>query len=244
MKSIGKLFSIAGILSFVLSACNLQLNSPTQEPLSAASTIVAMTLQAQGLPTSQGPSAATPFASPVVATPTTKPTLVINKDNTKCRNGPSPDFKVVASYNAGMKVDLVARDTVDSYWVVKDQSSGDLCWVQAQDATPGGNFDSLPEVTPQASTSKAPARPGSIVYTYSCDNTSVTTKLSWADNANNENGYHVYRLGSQIADLPPNSTSYTDTVSYTLGSQMTFAVEAYNDAGASQQRSISFTCGE
>lgn len=244
MNPIKKLLSVFVFLEFVLTACNLQMNTPSSDPLSAASTIVAMTLQAQGLPTSQGLVADTPFASPVVATPTTKPTLVINKNNSKCRSGPSPDFKVIASYNSGTKVDLVAKDTADSYWLVKDPSSADICWVQAQDATPGGSFDNLPEVTPQVSTNKAPARPGSIIYTFSCDNTSVTTKLSWADNANNENGYHVYRLGSQIADLPPNSNSYTDTVNYTLGTQMTYAVEAYNDAGVSQQRSISFTCGQ
>jgi hypothetical protein len=244
MNPIGKLLAVLGILVFALSACNLQINPPSSDPLSAAATIVAMTLQAKGLPTSQGLLAATPFASPAVATPTTKPTLFINKDNTKCRSGPGPDFKVIASYNTGTTLDLLAKDTADSYWLVKDPSSADICWVQAQYATPGGSFDSLPEVTPQASTNNAPARPGSIIYTFSCDNTSVTTKLSWADNANNENGYHVYRLGDQIADLPPNSTSYTDTVNYTLGTQMTYAVEAYNDAGVSQQRSITFTCGQ
>jgi hypothetical protein len=151
---------------------------------------------------------------------------------------------VLATFNSGTTVDLVAKDSADSYWLVKDPASADICWIQAQEATPSGSFDSLPEVTPQASTSNAPARPGSIKYTYSCDNNSVTTNLSWTDNANNENGFHVDRLGSQIADLPPNSTSYTDTVDYTLGAQMTYSVEAYNDAGVSQPRSISFTCGQ
>ena len=203
-----------------------------------------MTLQAHGVPTAQGLLPSTPFASPAAATPTVKPTLHINTDNSKCRSGPGPDFKVIASFNAGMTVDLVAKDTADSYWLVKDPTSADICLVQAQDATPAGSFDSLPEVTPQASTNNVPARPGSIVYSFSCDNTSVTTKLSWTDNANNENGYHVYRLGTQIADLPPNSNTYTDTVNYTLGAQMSYAIEAYNDAGVSQQRTVTFTCGQ
>jgi hypothetical protein len=245
MKSNAILLALVGILIFALSACNLGVKAPSSEdPLSAASTIVAMTLQANGKPTSQGVLPATPFASPAVATPTTKPTLHINTDNSKCRSGPGPDFKVIASFNAGNTVDLVAKDSPDSYWLVKDPTSLDICWVQAQDATPAGSFDNLPEVTPQATTNKAPARPGSIVYSFSCDNTSVTTKLSWTDNASNENGYHVYRLGTQIADLPPNSNSYTDTVNYTLGSQMSYAIEAYNDAGVSQQRTITFTCGQ
>jgi uncharacterized protein YgiM (DUF1202 family) len=244
MYSIGKLFAVSILLIFVLTACNLQTTPASSDPLSAASTIVAMTMQAHGLPTSQGLLASTPFASPAAATPTTKPTLVINKDNSKCRSGPGTNFKVIASYNTGTHVDLVGKDTADSYWQVKDPASLNTCWVQAQDATPGGSFDSLPEVTPQVTTTKAPAQPGSIVYTFTCDNTSVTTKLSWSDNANDENGFHLYRQGTQIADLPPNSTSYTDTVPYTLGSQMTYAVEAYNDVGVSPQRSIAFTCGQ
>jgi hypothetical protein len=243
MKTITKVLIIFGILVFALSACNIGVKAPTSDPLSAASTMVAMTLQAGALPTSQASAAATPYASPVVATPTTKPTLYINKDNSQCRSGPGADFKVIASFNTGTTVNLVAKDSADSYWLVVDPTSADICWVQAQDASPSGSYDSLPEVTPQASTNKAPARPGSIVYTFSCDSTSVTTKLSWTDNANNENGYHVYRLGTKIADLPPNSNSYTDTVNYTLGTQMNYAIEAYNDAGVSQQRTITFSCG-
>ncbi len=239
-----KLLAVLVILLIALSACNLNSNSPSADPLSAASTIVAMTLQAQGLPTSNGLIATTPFASPAVATATAKPTLFINTDKSKCRSGPGANFKLIATFSTGTTVDLVAKDSADSYWLVKDPSSGGICFVQAQDATPAGSFESLPEVTPQAATNNAPARPGSINYTFSCDNASVTAKLSWTDNANNENGYHVDRLGSQIADLPPNSNSYTDTTNYTLGSQMTYSVEAYNDSGVSQSRTITFTCGQ
>jgi uncharacterized protein YgiM (DUF1202 family) len=244
MIPIRKLLAVLIILVIALSACNLSTNPPSADPLSAASTIVAQTLQAHGSPTTQGLIASTPFASPAVATATAKPTLFINTDKSKCRSGPGPDFKVIATFSTGTTVDLVAKDSADSYWLVKDPSSANMCFVQAQDATPAGSFESLPEVTPQPATNNAPARPGSINYTFSCDNTSVTTKLSWSDNANNENGYHVDRLGSQIADLPPNSNSYTDTIDYTLGAQMTYSVEAYNDAGVSQSRTITFTCGQ
>jgi hypothetical protein len=244
MIPIRKFLVVPAILLIALTACNLNTSPPSADPLSAASTIVALTLQAHGLPTSQGLIASTPFASPAVATPTVKPTLFINTDKSKCTSGPGPDFKVIATFNTGTVVDLVGKDSADSYWLVKDPSSGNVCFIQAQYATPAGNFGNLPEVTPQATTSNTPARPGSINYTFSCDNTSVTAKLSWADNANNENGYHVSRLGSQIADLPPNSNSYTDTTNYTLGSQMSYSVEAYNDAGVSLSRTITFTCGQ
>jgi hypothetical protein len=202
-----------------------------------------MTLKAQGLPTSPGPSAATPFASPAAATATIKPTLHINNNNSKCRGGPSQDDKVIASLNKGMTVDLIAKDTADGYWLVKYAPTRDICWVQAKDATPGGSFGNLPEVMPQATVnSTVPNRPGSLFYNYQCDSNTTTTTLTWADTADNESGYHVYRLGNLIADLPANSTSYTDNANVPPGTQLTYSVEAYNSSGASAQRSATFTC--
>jgi hypothetical protein len=244
MKLNIKLFVTSGILVLMISACNIGIKAPTsQDPLSAASTIVAMTLQAQGLPTSPGPSVATPFASPAAATATTKPTLHINQNNTKCRGGPSTDDKVIATFKNAITVDMIAKDTAAGYWLVKDPASANICWVQAQDATPGGSYSSLPEVTPQATANTSvPNRPGSLFYNYQCTSITVTTVLTWADNADNEKGYHVYRLGNLIADLAANSTTYTDTANVASGTQLTYSVEAYNDAGPSAQRTITFTC--
>ena len=243
MKSISKLLPALLVLSF-LAACNFPgINANTSiSPQDQAATVVAMTLQASGISTAPG-FVSTPFASPAPPTPTVKPTLSINTNNAKCRSGPSSDSKVIATYPGGTIVDMVARDTADSYWAVKDPASGDLCWIQAQDATPGGSFDSLPEVTPQASSAAGvPARPGSINYTFSCDNATLTTNMSWTDAADNENGYRVYRLGTQVADLPANSTSFSENIPYTAGTSITYSVEAYNDSGASPQRSITFHC--
>ena len=246
MKPNIKLFITSGIWVLILSACNIGIKAPTsQDPLSAASTIVATTLQAQGKPTSLGPSAATPFASPVAvaATATTKPTLYINENNTKCRGGPSTDDKVIATLNKATTVDMIAKDTAAGYWLVKDPASANICWVQAQDATPSGSYANLPEVTPQATANTSvPNRPGSLFYNYQCDSSSITTSLTWSDNADNEKGYHVFRLGNLIADLPANSSSYTDTANVSSGTQLTYSIEAYNDAGSSAQRSVTFTC--
>ncbi len=231
------------IILQLLTACNLpgiQVNQNLSVKDQAA-TIVAMTLQAGGLPTSPG-FVATPFASPVPATPTTKPTLYINTNNAKCRSGPGSDFKVTASYTTGTIVDLIAKDTAEGYWIVKDPASADLCWVLAQDATPSGSFDALPEITPQASTLGVPAQPTIFYPNYSCDATSLTTSLTWNDAADNENGYRVYRDNVQIADLPANSTSFAETIDFAFGSQVTYSVEPYNDAGAAPQKTLTFHC--
>jgi hypothetical protein len=242
MKLPGKLLSALLLLTF-LAACNLpgvQVNTNIS-PQDQAATVVAMTLQAGGITTSPG-SASTPFASPVPPKPTVKPTLSINTNNAQCRSGPGTNFKVVATYPSGTIVDLLAKDTADGFWIVKDPASADLCWVQVQDATPGGSFESLPEVTPQASTASVPARPGSINYTFNCDNATLTTSMKWSDSADNENGYRVYRLGTQIADLPANTTSFDENIPYDIGTSITYSIEAYNDSGPSAQRSITFHC--
>ena len=244
MKPIKKSFIIVGISIFALTACNLGIKAPASSaPLSAASTIVALTLQAQGPSTAPSASAVTPFASPVAPTATTKPTLYINNNNSKCRSGPSLDANVIASLTKGTIVDLIAKDTADGYWLVKYAPTGDICWVQAQDATPAGSFASLPEVTPQpTANTSVPNRPGSFTASAICDSSSVTTTLTWTDTSNNESGFHIYRLGNLIADLPANTKTYTDVANVPSGTQLTFSVEAYNDSGASPQRTITSTC--
>jgi SH3 domain-containing protein len=234
----------AGVLVLAGLACNLGLPAPApSDPRDAAGTIVAMTLQAQGLPTSAGLIAETPTsASPVPPTPTfSRPILYINQ-NANCREGPGNNYKVVTSFTAGTSVDMLAKDSADSYWVIQIPGGTDTCWVAAEFASPGGDYQGLPEVTPEAAAKDVPARPGSLYFNYYCDNTSVTTTLTWADIAGNENGYRVYRLGALIADLPANTTTYTDTAEVAFGTPLTFSVEAYNEVGPSPQRTVNFTC--
>lgn len=229
-------------------ACTFGLQAATPSPLDAAATIVAATLRAQGASTSPGAVlTVSPSASPnaATATATTKPTLRINTNDAQCRSGPNSNAKVVASFSAGTTVDMIAKDTADGYWLVKDPASGSSCWVQSGDATPAGSFDLLPEVTPQATVARdVPAKPGSSssfnYWQYQCGVGSVTVELRWIDSADNENGYRIYRSGELIADLPAGSTSYTDT---TAGGTLSYSIRAYNDAGESAPLSTpSFSC--
>lgn len=245
MKSFKGLLALPITLILSIIACNVNVRAPAASPLDAAATIVAMTLKAQGV-SSAPPAATTAASSPTapLATATTKPTVHINANSADCRSGPGPNFKLVASFSAGTTVDMIAKDTADGYWLVADPSSGSSCWVQAKDATPGGSFDLLPEVTPKASVSqKVPAKPGSSssfnYWEYDCAARTVT--LRWIDVADNENGYHIYRNGELIADLPPGSTSYLDTIS--SGGSLSYSIRAYNDVGESAPLNTpSFSC--
>ena len=228
---------------FTLGACNMPGTqaTPTLSVLDQAGTIVAGTLRAGGISTAVAVAVtASPSLAPV--TPTAKPSLFINTDGAKCRSGPGPDFKEIAAYKTGTSVDMIAKDTTDGYWLVKDPTTGDSCWVFVQDATPSGSFDLLPEITPQASTQEAPAGPTIFYPNFSCDATTLTTTLTWNDAADNETGYRLYRSGTKIADLPANSTTYSEKIDFLFDSQITFSVEAYNEAGASPQKSLTFKC--
>ncbi len=228
------------LLAFLLAACNLQANQGGPGDTSvehAAATIVALTMQAHA-----GGQPITPFASPVLTTPTTKPTVTIHTDGAKCKSGPGPDFQVLATFNLGATADLLGKDTADGYWVVKDPGSGSSCWLQIQDATPAGSFESLPEMTPQPVSQSAPNPPTRANWNYSCDSTSLTTLLGWNPPAGSVNGYRVYREGTQISDLGAGTTTYKETIPFNYGSSISYGVEAYNDAGVSPKLTWSFSC--
>jgi hypothetical protein len=135
---------------------------------------------------------------------------------------------------------MIAKDTADGYWLVKDPGSGSSCWVETQDATPSGSFDLLPEVTPQANAAKVPGTPRSLRWDYTCTynpggGLSVTTNMSWLAGDSSVNGYRIYRQGNHIADLPANATTFTDTTIIAFGEQLIYGVAAFNEAGASPQ---------
>lgn len=251
MKLLKAIRSLILLLILSLTACNLGIQGPsTINPQDQAATIVAMTLSATGQqgqqPTSQGVIANTPFASPVAstATPTStpaQPTLQINT-NVNCRSGPGGNFQVVTSYAAGTTLDLAGKNSEPAYWQVKIPNSSETCWIDAQYATPSGDFESLPTVTPEVSSQSAPTQPGLKQWNYSYANPKLTMSLSWYAKSDNVNGYRVYRSGNQIADLSANTTSYSETVDCAYGSQMTYAVEAYNNAGVSPQLTKTIPC--
>jgi hypothetical protein len=229
----------------ILSACTLPgvQVQPSLSPIDQASTIVAGTLEAGGISTSSASTAVVkPSETTAPATPTTKPSLYINTNGARCRSGPGPNFQEIASYNTGTSVDLIAKDTADGYWMVKDPGSGSSCWVQVQDASPGGSYELLPEITPPAVAQSAPGRPSRGNWNYSCDNSTLTMLLGWNPPTGTVNGYRVYRFGTLVTDLPGTTTSYQETVPFTYGSSMNYAVEAYNDAGAGPQVTWDFTC--
>jgi hypothetical protein len=245
MKPI-KIISIAcSILIMLASACNAdsQTAAPTPDINHAASTIVALTFQAATESALLHPIANTP-ALPL-STPTTQPTLFIN-NNVQCRTGINQNFRVVTTFTPGTTVDMLGRDSAASAWLIQVPNTPQTCWILAQDASPGGSYENLPDITPQPGTQSVPGIPGSIFYSFSCTHPSalstVITRLSWTDTANDANGFRIYRFGIQIGEVPASTLTFSDTTTIVFATQLSYGVEAYNDAGASPRRTISFIC--
>ena len=236
MKSRIASLALPTTLILAMAACTFGQAAPAIGPMDAAATIVAMTLAAQGISTSPGqPASPTASPAPPTFTATAKPELKIDANNAACRQGPGANNEILTSFSAGTTVDMIAKDTADGYWLVKDPASGSSCWVRMQDATAAGSYTLLPEVTPQATESKSvPAKPGSSssfdYWRYDCGGGTVS--LQWLDSADNEAGYRIYRNGQMVAELPAGSTSYGDSIYLGIG-PLSYSIRAYNDAGES-----------
>jgi hypothetical protein len=227
------------LVALAAAACTIGQAPPPSDPVQAAATIVAQTLSAQGitLAPAQVSTVASPSPQPATPTATQKPSLKINVDGTECRSGTEPDADLIATFSANTDVDLIARNTADGFWMVKDPSSGSSCWVTAASASPSGNFGQLPEITPQPLVAnEAPAAPSwtasSTAWQYSCAPGLVSVTLQWTDRADNEQGYRVYRNGTLIAELAAGSTVYSDQVN-AAGGSFNYSIRSYNGIGES-----------
>jgi len=172
------------------------------------------------------------------ATPTLdKPQLYVNS-NIQCRTGTRANYKVVATFSVGTIVDMVGKDTAEGAWLVVIPNSKSTCWVQAQDSTPSGDFQALPEVHPKLTTQQLPPAPTDFTWPFFCTYVQgvlykVTIKLSWIDTAADVNGYRVYRGNTLVADQSADVRTFCETTEVTIGTNLVYGVEAYNDAGVS-----------
>ena len=97
-----------------------------------------------------------------------------------------------------------------------------------------------PTATPTSTTPapSAPNAPSILQITSSvCNGSGLAVTLSWSDNADNEDGFRIYRDGGLIQTVGANVTTYNDNAPH-KNSAYTYAVEAYNGVGASAQTTV------
>lgn len=163
-----QLFCFLTIMGFVLSACNLPVSSPiaqhpsgTAVPTSSTPTSAA-TIEPTVTPTSQATETPT-----VIATETTvpEPSATVTPEapkaevvrETNCRVGPAGNYDLVATYQVGQLLEVVAKDLGAGYWFVKNPDKPDeQCYLLAQNITIRGDISALPKFTPRPSPTAAP----------------------------------------------------------------------------------------
>jgi hypothetical protein len=244
-----KKVSLAG-LSLVLAilACNLPNTTQSLTVEQQAGTSIAATLTAQPGPELGATATATTAAiatvtggstatatRPVKATvtPTYSTPILTVLQQTNCREGPGQDYQVVFTYLAKVQLEIVGRYDPTNFWLVKSpQSKSGTCWLWGEYTEASGSYWVVPTLTPPPTATQPPPQAPSITkWDYSCAGGNMTFSVEWQDKATNEAGYRVFRDGESVAELPANSTSWTETIPLKSGKSVSYYLQVYGPSG-------------
>ena len=155
---------IAGI--FVLSACSTPNRTATAEIATeteqadspTADAAATQTHQAELLPTGTPTMTATETPTPEPSmTNTPEPVVAEVVRETNCRTGPAGNYDLVATYQPGQMLEVVAQDLGAGYWFVKNpEIQEEQCYLLGQNLTIQGDTSTLPKFTPLPSPTAAP----------------------------------------------------------------------------------------
>jgi len=243
---------LAGVL-----ACSLPARGqPT--PASEIQTAAALTLQAIFTPsiTSSPPQstiAVTTSPSPTgigtdAGTGTTTPTYSVPTlkviEQTNCRTGPGQDYEVIFTYLKGKTLEIAGRYDPGNFWLVKSaESPTGTCWLWGEYVEVSGSYWAVSSVTPPATATLAPPRAPSIIeWAFSCSGGLLIFTVDWTDNASNETGYRIFRNGEPAAELPANSTTFTDSVAAEAGQSIDYYIQVYSPSGTGNSSVMRMSC--
>lgn len=254
------------LFAFVAGACLPRRNPPPPPPPGIELTVTAQTIQIQGLtqtalaqpiivvvtatPDPNLPAATVDPANPAPANPTGGVTVTVSQ-NTNCREGPGQEFNDVGALTPGQTAEVVGKDTVNNYWIIKLPSNPAVtCWLWGQYATVTGDTSQVANVpTPtKAGPSGAPNAPTLVDAQLKCTNLSggdyqYKITLKWADNSSNENKFTIYSSAGNVFTTPPNKTSFSFEENLPGGTNLSVSLTAANEKGESQQVGVGvFQC--
>ena len=157
-----RLFSLLTTGILILSACNLPVNQATAEVPKQTETSTA-TLESTASPTEIIPTE-TPTATATEtlppepsATATIEIPMAEVVRETNCRIGPAGHYDLVAKYQVGQPLQVVAKDLGAGYWFVQNPDKPEeQCYLLAQNIKINGDTSALPKFTPQPSPTAAP----------------------------------------------------------------------------------------
>lgn len=159
-----KFFCLLMIGGLILSACNLPDSDATAETLPPTeqeppTATIEPTATATEMPPTETPTVTateTPTLEPS-ATPTPEPPMARVGRETNCRVGPAGNYDLVATYQDGQMLEVVAKDLGAGYWFVQNpEKPEEQCYLLANNVTITGDTSALPKFTPRPSPTAAP----------------------------------------------------------------------------------------
>jgi hypothetical protein len=236
-----KFLYLALAVGLVMASCSMpgSTSSTNADMLTAAALTVQAALSATPLPAESTPTASSAGITP---TQTFSPPMVSVGEVTNCREGPDVNYEKVTQVLPGEQVQITGFYP-PNYWLVSTKSG--TCWLYGEFATPVGSFAAVPTVTaPPTPTGKPPEALSFAKWNISCDytNNQATVLLRWNDKAEGETGYRIYRNGTAIAELAPDSTEFTEIISLLSGQSVGYMVEVFSPAGSEQSKTVALSC--
>ena len=233
----------------------------TRHALGLAVTVLLLTSSC-GIPglAEPTPTIPVPSATPLPPSPTLAPALtptsvlpsLSSSVTVPCLTGPGDLQETVINLQAGEKAEILGKS--EGYWVVKT-SDGSECWVADQGViTIEGDIAAIPNVEPPPTPAPvAPAPPQNLLLIRQNCKVDHSTKsvrrisefhLTWEDMSSNEDGFHLYRDGTLVAEVPADRTDVIDVVDLKNFRSHFYYIAAYNEAGESKSEGISLICSE
>jgi hypothetical protein len=257
MNSIHKL-SIGFILLLLsvlwMTACNLpsaeQVLPPGEVQTAAALTIEALLFpiasrqadQPADLPGTPSPS--TGLTGTI--TPTYSLPILTVREQTNCRTGPGEEYEIIFTYLPDKSLEILGRYDPGNFWLVKSsESPTGNCWLWGEYVDVAGSYWVVGSVTPPPTGTQAPPDAPSIQkWDFSCNTVAgeMEVTILWTDRATDEAGYRVIRDNGVAAELPANSTSFTETILLATGESATYYIEVHDATGSVRSSPIKLTC--
>ncbi|HEX5838318.1 MAG TPA: hypothetical protein VFY26_10855 [Anaerolineales bacterium] len=255
-KTCSSMFIGAAIL-LGLVGCSLPGAAPSLTVDEQAATVIAATLLA-GTPNGAGvtltatssimptgtargtlTSGPTPTITPTYSTPVLK---VL--ESTNCREGPGEEYKIFFTHLPDVELEIVGRYEPTNFWLVKSpQSQTGTCWLWGEYVEVSGSYWVVPTLTPPPTATLAPPQAPSIEqWDFACSGGTMTFNLLWEDRATNEDGYRIFRDGEAIAELPANSTSFSESIPIEAGENRDYYLQVYGPTGSLNTSIMRLSC--
>lgn len=245
------------VLILVIAGCSLPGTAPSLTVEEQAATVIAATLLA-GTPDSDGMTApATASIAPTATagatltsgpaptiTPTFSTPMLTILEQTNCREGPGEEYPVIFTHLANVELEVIGRYEPTNFWLVKSpQSRTGTCWLWGEYVELSGSYWVVPTLTPPPTATLAPPQAPSIEqWDFACSGGTMTFNLLWEDRATNETGYRIFRDGEAVAELPPNSTTFSESIPIESGEDREYYLQVYGPSGTVNTSIMRLTC--